>query len=65
MIADAESQKHSFDSMILPNYTMDDIDMPTLRAYRQRFLLRHENHPWNDFDDMTFLTKIGAYPVNR
>ena len=65
MIADAESQKHSFDSMILPNYTMDDIDMPTLRAYRQRFLLRHENHPWNDLDDMMFLTKIGAYPVNR
>ena len=65
MIADAESQKHSYDSMILPNYTMDDIDMPTLRAYRQRFLLRHENHPWNDLDDMMFLTKIGAYQVNR
>ena len=65
MIADAESQGHSFDSKILPNYTIDDIDMATLRAYRQRFLLRHENHPWNELDDMEFLTKIGAYHVNR
>lgn len=65
MIADAESQGHSFDSKILPNYTIDDIDMTTLRAYRQRFLLRHENHPWNELDDMKFLTKIGAYHVNR
>lgn len=56
MIADAESQGHSFDSKILANYTMDDIDMATLRAYRQRFLLRHENHPWNELDDMQFLT---------
>lgn len=65
MIADAESQGHSFDSRILPNYTMDDIDMVTLRAYRQRFLLRHDNHPWNGLDDLKFLTKIGAYHVNR
>ena len=65
MIADAESQGHSFDSKILPNYTIDDIDMTTLHAYRQRFLLRYENHPWNELDDMKFLTKIGAYHVNR
>ena len=52
MIADAESQGHSFDSKILVNYTIDNIDMAMLRAYRQRFLLRHENHPWNEFDDM-------------
>ena len=65
MVADAKSQGHSFDSKILPNYTMDDIDNATLRAYRQRFLLRHENHPWNELDDMQFLNKIGAYHVNR
>ena len=65
MIADAESQRQSFDSKILPNYTIDDIDAVTLRAYRQRFMLRHENHPWNELDDMAFLTKIGAYHVNR
>lgn len=65
MVADAESQGHSFDSKVLANYTIEDIDMATLRAYRQRFLLRHENHPWNELDDMQFLTKIGAYYVNR
>ncbi len=65
MIADAESQRQSFDSKIMTNYTIDDIDPATLRAYRQRFLLRHENHPWNELDDMAFMTKIGAYHVNR
>lgn len=65
MIADAESQRQSFDSKILSNYTIDDIDAVTLRAYRQRFMLRHENHPWNELDDMAFLSKIGAYRVNR
>lgn len=65
MMADAESQKQSWDSKLLPNYTIEDIDTATLRAYRQRFLMRHENHPWNDLDDMKFLTKIGAYHVNR
>ena len=65
MIVDAESQRQSFDSKILSNYTIDDIDAVTLRAYRQRFMLRHENHPWNELDDMAFLSKIGAYRVNR
>ena len=65
MMADAESQSHSFDSQILPSYTMDDIDASTLHAFRQRFSLRHDNHPWNSVDDMTFLTKIGAYRFDR
>lgn len=65
MLADAQSQKHSYDSEMLPNYTIDDIDLATLRAYRQRFLLRAESHPWNEVDDLTFLTKIGAYRIER
>lgn len=65
MLADAQSQKHSYDSDILPHFSMDDIDAATLRAYRQRFLLRAESHPWNEVDDLTFLTKIGAYRIDR
>ena len=65
MFTDAQSLTHSFDSQILPNYSIDDIDMPSLRGFRQRFLLKRENHPWNELDDMAFLTKIGAYKVDR
>lgn len=65
MLADAQSQKHSYDSEILPNYSIDDIDMPTLQAFRQRLLLRRETHPWNGLDDMAFLEKINAYRTDR
>lgn len=65
MFADAQVTQHSFDSDILPNFSMNDIDEETLRAYRQRFLLRLESHPWNEVDDLTFLTKIGAYRIDR
>ena len=46
MFADAESQDHSFDRKILKNYTLDDLDMPTILAYRNRFKWRNEVHPW-------------------
>ena len=65
MFADAQVAQHSFDSEILPNFSMNDIDGETLRAYRQRFLLRVESHPWNEVDDLTFLTKIGGYRTDR
>ena len=65
MFADAQSLTHSFDGQILPNYTINDIDATSLRGYRQRFLLKRENHPWNELDDMAFLTKIGAYKIDR
>ncbi|MBQ7531887.1 MAG: putative DNA binding domain-containing protein [Paludibacteraceae bacterium] len=65
MFADAQALQHPYDSEVLPNYTMDDIDTESLRAYRQRFALRRGSHPWNEIDDMTFLAKIGAYGTDR
>lgn len=65
MFADAHHSSLPFDNQILPNYTMDDIDGTSLKGYRQRFMLKKENHPWNDIDDITFLTKLGAYRIDR
>lgn len=65
MFADAHHSTLPFDNQILPNYSMNDIDTETLRGYRQRFILRKNNHPWNDLDDFNFLCKIGAYRVDR
>ena len=65
MLADAQALQHPYDSDILPNFTMDDIDIASVRAYRQRFSLRRPGHPWNEIDDMAFLRKINAYSSDR
>ena len=65
MFADAHHATLPFDNQILPNYSMNDIDAATLKGYRQRFMLRKDNHPWNELDDFNFLCKIGAYRVDR
>ena len=65
MFADAHHSTLPFDNQILPNYSMSDIDTETLRGYRQRFILRKNNHPWNELDDFNFLCKIGAYRIDR
>ena len=35
------------DRMILENYTMDDIDIPTLERYRIMFKTDNPDHVWN------------------
>ncbi|MCD8206980.1 MAG: putative DNA binding domain-containing protein [Bacteroidales bacterium] len=65
MFSDAQHTSASYDSKILVNFTMDDIDLPTLHGYRQRFALRKDNHPWAALNDLDFLQKIGAYRVDR
>ena len=65
MFSDANNVQHSADSRILTGYSFDDIDAATLRNYRQSYKDRHENHPWNDFDDLRFLESVGAYRKDR
>lgn len=65
LFSDAHHVSKPFDNEILPNYSINDIDSASLKAFRQRFLIRRDKHPWNDLDDINFLTKIGAYRVDR
>ena len=65
MFADAYHTTLPYDNQILINYSMEDIDIPTLKAYRQRFSLKKENHPWNELNDFDFLCKLGAYRIDR
>ena len=64
MFADAESIRNPFDSKILKGYKLEDLDLQTIRAYRNRFNAHNEGHPWIKIPDMEFLTKIGAYKVD-
>ncbi len=65
MFSDANHLRCSADARILKNYSMEDIDMPTLRQYRRMYDLRHENHPWIEVSDDVFLENIGAYRKDR
>ena len=53
MIRDANDSGN--DSVLMENYTMDDIDAPTLAAYRNRFRTANPDHVWNDYSDREFL----------
>ena len=49
------------DEVILPNYTIADLDEASIRRYRQRFQTQQPGSPHNDLDDAGFLGRIGAF----
>ena len=63
MIRDASEQ--GGDSKILEGYDMDDVDINTLRRYRNRFLVVNPDHIWNELSDEEFLKQLGAISKNR
>lgn len=63
MLRDASDSGN--DGGLLNGYTMDDIDMNSLRSYRIEFEHRHPDHVWNGTDDLTFLKNMGGYAVDR
>ena len=64
MIADADDT-HPRDSRILPNYSMDDIDLESLRQYRQYLISKSPSHPWLALNDIDLLEKLGGYRKDR
>ena len=64
MYADADDQ-HPADSRILKNYTMDDIDMESIQAYRQKFSISSPDHPWLALSELELLKKLGGYRKDR
>jgi len=64
MYADANVSV-SADSRILENYTLDDIDKPSLDQYRRLFDLAKPGHAWLALDDISLLKKLGGYKVDR
>ena len=53
------------DRMFLENYTMDDIDLHTLEAYRNHFSSRYPEHVFNKLDHKEFLRQLGGYTLDR
>ena len=53
------------DGGLLDGFTMDDIDLNTLKAYRIEYAHRNPEHVWNDAEDKEFLRNLGGYVVDR
>ncbi|MBQ7590471.1 MAG: putative DNA binding domain-containing protein [Verrucomicrobia bacterium] len=63
MIRDANESGN--DGALLDGYTLDDIDMDSLKSYRIEFELRNPGHLWNSKDDLEFLKEMGCYTTDR
>ncbi|MCG7932638.1 MAG: putative DNA binding domain-containing protein [Candidatus Thiodiazotropha lotti] len=61
----AEQVEESRDSEILKGYGIDDLAFESLSAYRQIYVNRQPDHPWNQNDAQEFLYNIGAWGKDR
>ena len=60
-----DANENGNDGMLIEHYGMDDIDLPTLHAYRNRFEMRNIDHAFNQLDDKDFLRNMGGYTTDR
>ena len=61
MIRDANEDGN--DGNIVEYYTMDDIDVATLKSFRNEFENRNIGHFYNQLDDKEFLKQFGGYTI--
>lgn len=53
------------DGTLLVGYTMEDIDLPSLRSYRIEFEHQNPEHIWNGLEDKVFLEKMSGCAKDR
>ncbi len=63
MLRDASDSGN--DGGLLNGFTMNDIDMNSLRSYRIEFEHSNPDHVWNGVDDQSFLKNMGGYAIDR
>ena len=61
----SEQQNDSLDSDLLPKFDLADLDLPTLKVYRQTHTNLNPEHPWGGLDDVEFLEAIGGWTLDR
>lgn len=62
MVEQVEDER---DRRILRRYTMADLDLESLRVYRQMLRDEKPGHPFLDLDDFEFLRQIGGWRRDR
>lgn len=64
MLADSTAELKR-DSLILDNFTLEDLDPNSIRQFRQLFASTRAGHPWLVLDDLELMKRLGAYRVDR
>jgi ATP-dependent DNA helicase RecG len=63
MLADADPTPA--DHRILAGFTLDDLDLPSLTQYRQRFRAVKGEHAWLSLEDNELLGRLGGWRKDR
>ncbi|MFZ2959646.1 MAG: RNA-binding domain-containing protein [Candidatus Ozemobacteraceae bacterium] len=61
----ADQTEESADSKICEHFTFEDIDLESLKQFRNRFSSFFPNHPWLSNDDVGLLEKLGGWKRER
>jgi len=61
----SEKGHESRDSQILIGFDLSDLDLTTLKTYRQMFQNRQPEHAFNTLDDVEFLRALSAWKKER
>lgn len=60
-----DSNEDGNDGILIENYTLEDIDINTLKSYRNEFKNRNPEHTYNQLDDKDFLRQFGCFAIDR
>jgi ATP-dependent DNA helicase RecG len=61
----AEQVEDSRDARLMEGYGFDDLEIETLRRYRNQFKSTKPDHPWLELDDQEFLRSLGGWAKDR
>lgn len=61
----ADQSEEPVDSRIMQGFSFDDLDIESLRQYRNRFQSRAPSHPWLAKDEKALLEQMGGWRRDR
>lgn len=61
----AEQTQESRDTRILKGYSLDDLNLDTISAFRNRLSAHKTNHPWAALENQDLLEKLGCWRKDR
>lgn len=63
MLRDANSEPQDY--QIIENFTLDDLDYETIKAFRNRFSAREPDHPFLAMETLELMVNLGGWKSDR
>ena len=60
-----DQTEDTMDMKVLKNMQIDELNMETIHAYRNRHMAYRSEHVWEQLDDLDYLERIGAARLSR